>query len=303
MDDTGKSSGESIQLKPLRKRLEEARSTAGLPWEIIERDYILSWVLAGIGANENIHKGLVFKGGTALKKCYFGEYRFSEDLDFTAKEIVPREDELEKEILQVCEIATEFAQKTSPLELNLERYTEKEPHPGGQEAFIIKGKLPWHREFLVRIMIEITVDEPIKIEPVSKRIIHGYGEKISQEILVYSLEEIVAEKMRALLQHLQQLEDRGWSRSRARDYYDIWRILNDYPNQLRMKILPDLFLEKCKTREVDFSGPEIFFKKVLVDYVEKTWEQWLGPLVPELPPFEPVIDNLKQKLYVIFKSV
>jgi predicted nucleotidyltransferase component of viral defense system len=26
---------------------------------------------------------LVFKGGTALKKCYFGDYRFSEDLDFT----------------------------------------------------------------------------------------------------------------------------------------------------------------------------------------------------------------------------
>ncbi len=26
---------------------------------------------------------LVFKGGTALKRCYFGDYRFSEDLDFT----------------------------------------------------------------------------------------------------------------------------------------------------------------------------------------------------------------------------
>ncbi len=26
---------------------------------------------------------LAFKGGTALKRCYFGDYRFSEDLDFT----------------------------------------------------------------------------------------------------------------------------------------------------------------------------------------------------------------------------
>ena len=26
---------------------------------------------------------LIFKGGTALKRCYFGDYRFSEDLDFT----------------------------------------------------------------------------------------------------------------------------------------------------------------------------------------------------------------------------
>ncbi|GAI46757.1 unnamed protein product, partial [marine sediment metagenome] len=56
----------------------------GLLWEIIEKDYILSWVLAGIAANKKLQNKLVFKGGTALKKCYFGNYRFSEDLDFTA---------------------------------------------------------------------------------------------------------------------------------------------------------------------------------------------------------------------------
>ena len=33
----------------------------------------------------------MFKGGTALKKCYFPEYRFSEDLDFTLAEEVPFE--------------------------------------------------------------------------------------------------------------------------------------------------------------------------------------------------------------------
>ena len=38
-------------MKPLRKRLEDARKNTGLLWEIIERDYILSWILAGIGAN------------------------------------------------------------------------------------------------------------------------------------------------------------------------------------------------------------------------------------------------------------
>ena len=26
---------------------------------------------------------MIFKGGTALKKCYFGDYRFSQDLDFS----------------------------------------------------------------------------------------------------------------------------------------------------------------------------------------------------------------------------
>jgi len=302
VDDSGKYTWEDKQMKPLRKRLEDARKNTGLPWEIIERDYILSWVLAGIGTNEKLHSELIFKGGTALKKCYFGDYRFSEDLDFTAKENVPRQDELEKEIQEVCKSATELAQEFSPLELKAERYTEKEPHPGGQEAFIIRGKFPWHREFLVKAMIEVTFDEPVKTEPKSKKIIHGYGEKIHQEIFVYSLEEIVAEKMRALLQHLQKLEDRGWSRSRARDYYDLWKILKSYPDQLKMEILPTLFLEKCKVREVVFNGPEEFFDKTLIDYVAKTWEQWLGPLVPDLPPFNPLIDELKQKLFEIFRK-
>lgn len=67
------------------------------------------------------------------------------------------------------------------------------------------------------------------------------------------------------------------------------------------EILPNLFLKKCKVRKVDFSGPEEFFDKTLLDYTAKTWEHWLGPLVPELPPFELVIDNFEQKLFDLFK--
>ena len=63
-------------MKLIRKRIEEARKEAGLSWEIIEKDYILSWVLAGIAANKKLQNKLVFKGGTALKKCYFRNYRF-----------------------------------------------------------------------------------------------------------------------------------------------------------------------------------------------------------------------------------
>jgi len=301
MDDSGKSPWEDAQMKPLRKRLEEARKYTGLPWETIECDYVLSWVLAGIGVNQELQNTLIFKGGTALKKCYFGEYRFSEDLDFTARENVPREDELEKEIQRSCRLATELAQNFSPLELKVERYREKEPHPGDQEAFTIRGKFPWHRQFLVKAMIEITVDEPIEVEPIRKQIIHGYGEDISQEVFVYSLEEIMAEKMRAILQHLRKFKKRGWSRSRARDYYDLWRILNHCPEQLRPEILPGLFLKKCEVRKVKFGGPREFFDETLLDYTAKTWEQWLSPLVPELPPFEIVINSLEQKLFDLFK--
>lgn len=49
----------------------------------IEKDYALNWLLAGIGSNPQLKISWVFKGGTCLKKCYFKNYRFSEDLDFT----------------------------------------------------------------------------------------------------------------------------------------------------------------------------------------------------------------------------
>ena len=67
-------------MKPLRTRLQEARQRHGLPWEVLERDYLLSWILAGIQRVDVLKGTLVFKGGTALKKCFFGDYRFSEDL-------------------------------------------------------------------------------------------------------------------------------------------------------------------------------------------------------------------------------
>ena len=49
----------------------------------IEKDYVLSWVLRGIALHARLSAIMVFKGGTVLKKVYFENYRFSEDLDFT----------------------------------------------------------------------------------------------------------------------------------------------------------------------------------------------------------------------------
>jgi predicted nucleotidyltransferase component of viral defense system len=52
----------------------------------IEKDYVLSWILKGIARHKELSKVIVFKGGTVLKKIYFEDYRFSEDLDFTLLE-------------------------------------------------------------------------------------------------------------------------------------------------------------------------------------------------------------------------
>ena len=66
-----------------RREIVEFSNVFSLEPRVIEKDWALGWVLAGISANPVLAPGFVFKGGTCLKKCYFETYRFSEDLDFT----------------------------------------------------------------------------------------------------------------------------------------------------------------------------------------------------------------------------
>jgi len=63
----------------------------GLREDVVEKHYVLGWVLWGIGADPLLHQTWVFKGGTCLKKCYIETFRFSEDLDFTVLEHGPIE--------------------------------------------------------------------------------------------------------------------------------------------------------------------------------------------------------------------
>lgn len=283
-------------MKPLRTRLQEARKHLGLPWEVLERDYLLSWVLAGIGQVESLRDTLVFKGGTALKKCYFGDYRFSEDLDFSGLEGVPTGEAMERAVREACAAAAKLLDEYAPVEIVCERYTERDPHPGGQEAFTIRARFPWQRQPQTRVMIETTVDETILRPAPTRPVLHGYGEPLEADVRVYCLEEIVAEKLRAILQHVEKLEERGWSRSRARDYYDLWRVLGGYRDQMDLSDFPAFLREKCAVRDVVFVGPEDFFQERLLAYVEKTWDQWLGPLVPGLPIFQTVIGELRPQV-------
>jgi len=65
---------------------QELRKTArekGLALDLVEKDYILGWLLFGMTSSP-ISKCIAFKGGTALSKIYFpNQWRLSEDLDFT----------------------------------------------------------------------------------------------------------------------------------------------------------------------------------------------------------------------------
>ena len=62
LDGPGEPAGDGCKIRPLRTRLEEARGRLGIRWDVLERDYLLSWVLAGISQTPALGDALVFKG-------------------------------------------------------------------------------------------------------------------------------------------------------------------------------------------------------------------------------------------------
>ena len=65
---------------------------------VVEKDYVLGWLLAGIRNQRFLSNKWIFKGGTCLKKCYFETYRFSEDLDYTLID----ESQIDANFLTMC---------------------------------------------------------------------------------------------------------------------------------------------------------------------------------------------------------
>ncbi len=87
--------------------------SASISFYVFERDYLMSWILARISQVPLLHDTLVFKEGTVLRKCYFGDYRFSEDLDFTGLLRALTGNGMEDAIKEVCNIVRSRLKKKS----------------------------------------------------------------------------------------------------------------------------------------------------------------------------------------------
>lgn len=281
------------ELAPLRKRLERLQKQRRLTWESLERDFLFSWILAAIGSQQELRGSLVFKGGACLKKCYFGDYRFSEDLDFSSTETAPRHSDLEAAFVKVCREAERLLRPVGEVRLELTRYVEREPHPHGQEAFLIRGQMPWHSRPHTKVLVEVSPEEPM-LWPLEQRpLLHEYGEIVVGQLATYGLAEIVAEKLRAILQQMERGASRGWVRPRGRDYYNLWRILKAHPDLLNLAEFGQLLHRKCQVKNVDFSGPASFFPEEMMVAVARTWKSWMEPLVSELPDWELLLADLR----------
>lgn len=173
----------TLNVMPLRTRLDREKKKSGLTFETVQQDYLLSWVLSGLCEHPLLKEKLIFKGGTALKKCYFGNYRFSEDLDFSVISSIPRREKLLAAVIEACKNAEQKMNEFAEIRLVVERYEEKDDHPFEQEAFKVRAQFPWHREPLTSAKIEITMQETVLFPPMTKQIIHPYDERIDTPII------------------------------------------------------------------------------------------------------------------------
>ena len=204
---------------------------------------------------------------------------------------------LEPLIEQACQAAARSLDEYAPTEIVSERYTEREPHPSGQEAFTVRARFPWHTQLQVRAKVEVTLMSPLCGRCEGAGSFTNTMNHWTPGIHVYSLEEVIAEKLRAILQQKAKVgSQRQWARSRARDYYDLWRILTEYKDSLDLTGFDSLLRRKCQVRRVAFESQDDFFPPQILADVARTWEQSLGPLVTDLPPLDTVVNVLRPEV-------
>lgn len=250
---------------------------------VIEKDYVIGWVLAGIYNHPDIREAWVFKGGTCLKKCFFETYRFSEDLDFTLRDAEHLDEAFLSRVLsEVADWVYQNAGIDVPIgELKVEVYTNKAGVTGGQARVYFRNPLQHARNSPGRIKVDLTTHEILVRDPVRREVSHPYTDCPAEGIhaLCYDFPEIFAEKTRALAE-----------RTRPRDLYDVINLYRRPETQTAREDIRVVLAEKCAFKKINV--PKLKDLLPFRDDVAATWVQMLDHQLPQLLSFESFWDEL-----------
>ncbi len=250
----------------LQNEIKEKAQEWKVPPETVDKDYVLGHFLSVL--MENFSEQLVFKGGTCLRKCYFENYRFSEDLDFTAinHSFALEQKQLNK-IAKTAENNTGIkfvANKIKPLiSKDIPKGFQVNIKYWGANHSKNQRPLPparWH----TKIKLEISTEE-LLILPIDKRaIIHPYSDELAGEIncSCYSINEVIAEKLRALKQR---------SYTAPRDFYDIYHLTKNFSKEDWDNVIP-VFLKKMKHKKLTYQTPEDLIDESKIGNVKRAWK-------------------------------
>ena len=264
-------------------RLSNRLARAGgrrIPEAVLERDYCIAWFLAGLSGTPLADR-LAFKGGTAIKHCYFGDYRFSEDLDFT----LVNEIEFDAIRRQLDGVFSKIRQE-SGIEF---RYARKDRHShANSHTFYLsyEGPLPAAAS-RKEIKVDITIKERL-VFPLAKQLAFKVYDEYADlppdaTVHVYTLDEIATEKVVALC-------DRA--RNEPRDLYDIWYLMNG--KHVNLSILTTAIAEKLafRKRTLEGIGEELRVKE---ERLRRFWDSRLSHQVALLPAFHEVFRAVQRE--------
>ena len=282
----------------LKKEIEKIALQENVSRSTVDKDWVLGHFIDAIFSIPLCRDSLVFKGGTCLKKCYIPDYRFSEDLDFTS---INPDFVLDRQLLQ--EIAELITQKVD-IQLFIDSIKElkHKEMPTGYAAIIKfwgadhqKNQAPppperWATSVKIEIILYEKMLFPVSLRPIT----HEYSDLLSladQPIPCYDLQEVMSEKLRALIQR---------SYSAPRDYFDIW-YLSKKLTELEWPVIVDSFHEKMKFKNLEFTGIDQFLNDDVDKKLTGAWKNSLAHQIPhkQLPPYSEV----KKELLVLFKRI
>ena len=256
-------------------RIGEIREKArefSVPTSTIERDYAQNWLLASLNPIK-----MALKGGTGIRKVFIENHRFSDDLDFTLLEPMDK-DRLQAAIYDsVIKVREESGiQFEDDISIN-------ETASGFRSIAKFRIINP-SATFPTNIKLDITipVSEQILLLVQQKSIFHHFSDHLEASVTSYTLEEIMAEKIRSIFQ-----------RTRPRDLYDIWQ-LSSHVDRDQVK---SILCRKC-----EYKGVVLDISRVLErsDVFNASWEASLHNQMDKVPEFHvafaEVIESLRYYL-------
>ena len=250
----------------LQKDIRKFSAAWAVPPDTVDKDYVLGHFLTAF--HQQIGDELIFKGGTCLRKCYFPDYRFSEDLDFTAcNEGFSLKENTIKKVCQTMEQQTGillYAEKIYKLlHKNEEKGYQVRIRYWGANHSKNQQPLPPDR-WLTKLKLEISTKELCLLSPSYKTVHHPYPDALlsAQPIPCYTLEEIIAEKLRSLVQR---------SYTAPRDFFDLYHLTQgfSYKDWQNVKAL---FIKKMSHKGFLYTGPSQLIKYESIKQVRKAWQ-------------------------------
>lgn len=170
----------------------------------VQRDYVFGWLLSGIyHISPRLSSALILKGGSAFRKAYFTDARYSGDLDFSVQtEIDP--EMIRTELNQVCQYVGDNTGVSFALDESRVQPKRIDKDDRAFEARLYFRSFFGDEHVDLKAKLDVTEFDRIFLPIQRRQIIHDYSdtEVCVGTIACQELEELLASKLLALIHRI-----------------------------------------------------------------------------------------------------